>query len=94
MADFHFKQAGVFHLKRLEGTMRKKYGKRYRLSDESSIKALIWDAIELNDIELMGEFTKFFINCWPETQSYICKNQLIPNLDNMLVMVENERQGL
>lgn len=84
MSEFHLKQAGVFHLKRMSILMRVKADKRYRLSNDEDVKNLLWDAVSLDDRELISEFILFFIHCWPETQSYICQHKLIPNVDLMM----------
>ena len=90
MSEFHFKQAGVYHLERMSTLMRMKFGKRYRLSEDESIRQLLWDALSLNDSELTSAFTLFFINCWPETQSHICQQALVPNLDTVMERVNEE----
>jgi hypothetical protein len=91
MSAFHFKQAGVYHLTRMVNLMRIKCDKRYKLSDDGDIKRLLWDAVSLNDTELISEFTLFFIHCWPETQSYICHQALVPNLESIMIKVDQEK---
>ena len=93
MSDFHLKQAGVYHLKRMDSLMRIKCDKRYRLSDDEDIKRLLWDAVSLNDVELISEFTLFFINCWPITQTYIRRQALVPNLDTVIKKVIQEKSN-
>ncbi|MFT5717317.1 MAG: hypothetical protein ACJAWS_002613 [Oleiphilaceae bacterium] len=94
MSEFHFKQAGVYHLTRMSTLMRIKLDKRYRLSDDGDVKKLLWDAVSLDERDLISEFILFYIHCWPETQSYICQNKLIPNLDAMMTKVASATKNV
>ncbi|ARU55445.1 MAG: hypothetical protein MI864_03745 [Pseudomonadales bacterium] len=59
MEKFIFSQASIFHLQKLENQFRKKYGKRYRLSEENSRMELLTESSTSSDIVIQQYFRRF-----------------------------------
>ena len=59
MEKFIFSQASIFHLKKLENQFRKKYGRRYRLSEENSRMELLTESSTSSDIVIQQYFRRF-----------------------------------
>lgn len=77
MGNFHFKQAGVFHLQKLQYLVREITGLRYKLNDHESLSSLIEQVVNMSDERVNEEFALFYDNCWPCTQEYISSELLI-----------------
>jgi hypothetical protein len=77
MSILHFKQAGVYHLQKLQHLIREKTGVRYKLGNEESLFLLIKEAIKHHDKAIHDEFLLFYSNCWPSTQAYI-ESEILP----------------
>lgn len=84
MTKLHFKQAGVFHLQKLQILIREKTGLRYKLSDTDSLVSLIQEIVNHYDESLDQEFQLFYQNCWPCTQEYITTEFLPKNLEDRI----------
>lgn len=59
MEKIIFNQAGIFHLQQLEFQFRKKYGERFRLSDEVSRNDLIHKSSESSDQIIRQYYERF-----------------------------------
>lgn len=54
-----FNQASIFHLQQLEHKFRKKFGKRFKLSDETQRMDLINESASSKDIVIQQYFRRF-----------------------------------
>lgn len=61
-----YNQAGIFHLQQLEFQFRRKYGERFRLSDEVSRNDLIHRSSESSDRIIRQYFERFCHELAPE----------------------------
>ena len=82
MSKFHFKQAGVFHLQKLQYLVREITGLRYKLNSTESLTSLIREVIHISDKRVEKEFVLFYANCWPCTQEYISSELMADGLND------------
>ncbi|UZE97661.1 hypothetical protein [Alkalimarinus alittae] len=64
-------QTCVFHLTKMAFRAQNKYKKRYHLTEEDDLIALIKFADITNDIELRRNFMLFYINCPDDIKDYL-----------------------
>lgn len=71
MKQLLLNQTCVFHLTRMAFRVQNKYKKRYHLTDEDDLLALIHFADNSKDIELRRSFMLFYINCPDAIKDYL-----------------------
>lgn len=66
MANVVFSQAGIFHLQQLETQFRKRFGKRFKLSEEEGRMELIRESSDSADHIIQKYFRTFYHELEPQ----------------------------
>ncbi|ABC32954.1 MULTISPECIES: hypothetical protein [Hahella] len=78
MGALIFNQASIYHLQQLEYQFRRRFGERYRLSEESSRMELITKSSQSSDIIIQKYFRKFAHELEPELIKELVSRGVVP----------------
>ncbi|KPP97888.1 hypothetical protein [Marinobacter sp. HL-58] len=73
----HMTHTGEFHLERLTGILKSRYGKTFQNNGDESIRDLIHYASRIQDQDVQRELLLFYLNCSPIVQEYLRSDEVL-----------------
>ncbi|MDL0430320.1 hypothetical protein QPM17_04240 [Marinobacter sp. TBZ242] len=73
----HMTHTGEFHLERLTGILKGRYGKTFSNNGDESIRDLIHFASRIQDQDVQRELLLFYLNCSPIVQEYLRSEEVL-----------------
>lgn len=73
----HMTHTGEFHLERLTGILKGRYGKTFDNHGDESIRDLIHFASRIQDQDVQRELLLFYLNCSPVVQEYLRSEEVL-----------------
>ena len=73
----HMTHTGEFHLERLTGILKGRYGKTFQNNGDESIRDLIHFASRIQDQDVQRELLLFYLNCSPVVQEYLRSEEVL-----------------
>lgn len=73
----HMTHTGEFHLERLTGILKSRYGKTFQNRGDESIRDLIHFASRIQDQDVQRELLLFYLNCSPIVQEYLRSEEVL-----------------
>ena len=68
---------GEFHLERLTGVLKGRYGRTFQNNGDESIRDLIHFASRIQDQDVQRELLLFYLNCSPVVQEYLRSEEVL-----------------
>lgn len=73
----HMTHTGEFHLERLTGILKGRYGRTFQNNGDESIRDLIHFASRIQDQDVQRELLLFYLNCSPVVQEYLRSEEVL-----------------
>ena len=73
----HMTHTGEFHLERLTGVLKGRYGRTFQNNGDESIRDLIHFASRIQDQDVKRELLLFYLNCSPVVQEYLRSDKVL-----------------
>jgi len=73
----HMTHTGEFHLERLTGILKGRYGKTFNNNGDESVRDLIHFASRIQDQDVQRELLLFYLNCSPVVQEYLRSEEVL-----------------
>ncbi|WP_288992817.1 hypothetical protein [uncultured Marinobacter sp.] len=73
----HMTHTGEFHLERLTGVLKGRYGRTFQNNGDESIRDLIHFASRIQDQDVQRELLLFYLNCSPIVQEYLRSEEVL-----------------
>lgn len=73
----HMTHTGEFHLERLTGILKGRYGKTFHNQGDESVRDLIHFASRIQDQDVQRELLLFYLNCSPIVQEYLRSDEVL-----------------